>query len=167
MNLHKACDILEIPILCKDNSHQSLISNISLPTSEVIKKAYYKCALKYHPDRNLEDMNSNEKFQEINQAYSFLESYLKIENEMNNQYPSSSHANNANNDNTFFKFKECIDKLVSKINIKDISLSAFEGLNKNTAMNLLQYIDDYYELLGLEKEFVESMHLVVKKKNTK
>lgn len=41
-------------------------------TEEEIKKAYRKLALKYHPDRNPGDKGSEEKFKEINEAYSCL-----------------------------------------------------------------------------------------------
>jgi len=41
-------------------------------TSEEIKKTYRKLALKYHPDRNSSDTNSENKFKEINEAYQVL-----------------------------------------------------------------------------------------------
>ncbi|MCK5426811.1 MAG: DnaJ domain-containing protein, partial [Thermodesulfovibrionia bacterium] len=37
-----------------------------------IKKAYRRLALKYHPDRNLGDKSSEERFKEINEAYACL-----------------------------------------------------------------------------------------------
>lgn len=37
-----------------------------------IKKAYRKLAMKYHPDRNPDDASAEEKFKEIQQAYSIL-----------------------------------------------------------------------------------------------
>jgi molecular chaperone DnaJ len=37
-----------------------------------LKKAFRQLALKYHPDRNPEDKESEEKFKEINEAYSCL-----------------------------------------------------------------------------------------------
>ncbi len=41
-------------------------------TVEEIKKAYRKLALKHHPDKNQGDGDSEEKFKEINEAYSVL-----------------------------------------------------------------------------------------------
>ncbi len=41
-------------------------------TKEEIKKAYRRLAMKYHPDRNSGDKESEKKFKEINEAYSVL-----------------------------------------------------------------------------------------------
>jgi molecular chaperone DnaJ len=41
-------------------------------TPEELKKAYRQMALKYHPDRNQGEKESEEKFKEINEAYSCL-----------------------------------------------------------------------------------------------
>ena len=39
---------------------------------EAIKKAYRRLALKYHPDRNGGDKDSEEKFKEATEAYEVL-----------------------------------------------------------------------------------------------
>ena len=39
---------------------------------QAIKKAYRKLAMKYHPDRNAGDKESEEKFKELNEAYEVL-----------------------------------------------------------------------------------------------
>ena len=41
-------------------------------TKDEIKKAYRKKAMKYHPDRNAGDKESEKKFKEVNEAYSTL-----------------------------------------------------------------------------------------------
>lgn len=41
-------------------------------SKEEIKKAYRRLAMKYHPDRNSWDKNAEEKFKQINEAYSIL-----------------------------------------------------------------------------------------------
>ncbi|MBR3147523.1 MAG: molecular chaperone DnaJ [Eubacterium sp.] len=41
-------------------------------SEEEIKKAFRKMALKYHPDRNQGDKDAEEKFKEVNEAYSVL-----------------------------------------------------------------------------------------------
>jgi molecular chaperone DnaJ len=41
-------------------------------TADDLKKAFRQLAMKYHPDRNPENKESEEKFKEINEAYSVL-----------------------------------------------------------------------------------------------
>ena len=40
--------------------------------ADEIKKAYRKLAMKYHPDRNQGNKQSEDKFKEINEAYEVL-----------------------------------------------------------------------------------------------
>ena len=49
-------------------------------TQDDIKKAFRQLALKYHPDRNPGDKQSEEKFKEINEAYSCLSDTEKRSN---------------------------------------------------------------------------------------
>lgn len=54
---------------------ESLYAILGLPktaTQEEIKKTYRKLALKYHPDKNLDNPEVSEKFKDINRAHSIL-----------------------------------------------------------------------------------------------
>lgn len=53
------------------NFYQTLGVNKSATTDE-IKKAYRKQAMKYHPDRNKGDKSAETKFKELNEAYGTL-----------------------------------------------------------------------------------------------
>lgn len=44
-----------------------------------IKKAYYKLALKYHPDKNPDDTEAKEKFQQLVKVYAVLSNPSKRE----------------------------------------------------------------------------------------
>ena len=58
MDLQKACDILEIT----PNTF----------SATTVKKAYYKQALKWHPDKNKGNLSAAEKFREVCDAYNYL-----------------------------------------------------------------------------------------------
>ena len=60
-------------------------------SSEEIKKAYRKLALKYHPDRNQGDKDAEEKFKEINVAYETLSDDTKKADRKSTRL-NSSHA---------------------------------------------------------------------------
>ena len=52
--------------------YYSILEIEKTATTEEIKKAYRKLAMKYHPDRNKGDKDSEEKFKKINEAYQVL-----------------------------------------------------------------------------------------------
>jgi len=155
MDISNACKILEIEI------------SKSFTLAEV-KKAYYKASLKHHPDHNIGDLDSNARFQKINEAYTFLSSYIQIKQEHteHTQQHTQEHMRqqdehtNIDDDDILIKFiKTLID-----FNIKELSLTAFEGLNKDNSLKLFDYIEKYSSMLGLEAEFVESVRTLTREK---
>ena len=151
MDISKACEILEIEI------------SKSFTLAEV-KKAYYKASLKHHPDHNIGDLDSNGRFQKINEAYTFLSSYIQIKQEHTRQQDEHTRQqdqqNNIDDDDIIIKFiKTLID-----FNIKELSLTAFEGLNKDNSLKIFEYIEKYSSMLGLETEFVEAVRTLTREK---
>jgi len=60
----------------KSNSYYQLLGVNKEATSDEIKKAFRKLSMKWHPDRNKDD-GAEEKFKEINNAYSVLSDPVK------------------------------------------------------------------------------------------
>jgi len=151
MNLTNACNILEI----------------SFPFSESeLKKSYYKAALKYHPDKNIND-DSTKKFQDISLAYDTLKALLDVQEDVqqNIQY-----------DNSFSTlFNEFIQSL-SGINLKkdffediitgckNISYKAFEGINKETSLKIYGYLQQYADILHIEPDVLKNIKNIIQKK---
>ena len=54
-------------------------------TLKELKKQYHMNALKYHPDKNLEDPDASKKFQEIKMAYDYLIPYCVLDTDMDGE----------------------------------------------------------------------------------
>lgn len=54
------------------NDYYSLLGVAKSATADEIKKAYRKLAVKYHPDKNPDDKQAEDKFKEISEAYEVL-----------------------------------------------------------------------------------------------
>eukprot|EP00689_Sawyeria_marylandensis_P003567 EC826024.1.p1 GENE.EC826024.1~~EC826024.1.p1 ORF type:complete len:233 (+),score=124.15 EC826024.1:36-734(+) len=62
-----------------DNKFYDILGVKKEATQDEIRLAYKKLALKFHPDKNLDDKNAAEKFKEINAAYEVLKDEKKRE----------------------------------------------------------------------------------------
>ena len=67
--------------------YYEVLGVVRTATVEEIKKAYRKKAIKYHPDRNPDDIKAEEKFKEAAEAYEILSDTAKRE-----QYDRFGHA---------------------------------------------------------------------------
>jgi hypothetical protein len=162
-------------------------------TKEKIKKQYYKLALKYHPDKNNNSIEANEKFKAINEAYLF---FMNEYNEINDDTCNSNDTNNSLNANfdfvsllsskdtifyinllssfIFSIIKEDINSSITSI-IKNIVISANNTLTKNilTELNTLdkyQLIEiytllcKYQDVFHIKQETLEFVSLLIKDK---
>ena len=141
-------------------------------TKEYIKKQYRKLALKNHPDKNGNSIESNEKFKQINEAYNYLKREIgseELEEENISDYNSSLYVDILKE---FMKtmfvgtYNEVLSKIVNDILIagKKLSVKLFDGLDKDTAMHIYSFLSNHRTTLHLTGEILEIIREIVIKK---
>ena len=111
---------------------------------DTIKKAYRKLALKWHPDKNPNNIEeSTEKFNDISEAYEVLSN-----NQKRNKYDTFGSVNNEEHNNVnaqeifkhFFNSNNLDDLLSSKFNTLNINNSFTTNINTNINTNIMKYL---------------------------
>lgn len=163
MNLNDAFETLEL-----DTNNKSYISK------ETIKKQYRKLALKYHPDKNGNTKESNERFKKINEAYEYLYNLYNDNDDKNVETKEPNYSQSSLYTDILKQFiqssfeKEVLSKIVSKIigAGKRISTELFNELDKDTALNIFSFLSNNRSTLHLSQEILDLVRdIVVKKYN--
>ena len=135
-------------------------------TLALVKKKYYKMALRFHPDKNKKE-GSAERFRECNEAYVFLQQHLNVEVEEENS-------------NYLSLIKKCIRTMFPDIqwndiflestvtgilkNCKKASLKIFNGINKDKALELYAFLSTHREVFSLSDAILKEMYAMLQKK---
>jgi len=153
MNFDKAIEILELP---KNFVERDL------------KKAYYKKALLYHPDKN-KDVAATEMFKKIGASYAFLQKHKKMTidipplnfHDMVKKCLQFIHLENKW-ENIF------IDTTLQSIlmNCKEIPLKVFEVLRKNKAIEIYEFLCKHKDMFSIPDNTLLKMLKIIKKKVT-
>ena len=135
-------------------------------TERELKKAYFKQALKYHPDKN-KDENTKVRFQDIGEAYGFL---LKNGKDYK--------------DYTKLSFRQMLEKCLQMIQVesdwetlfvqttlhsllldyKNISIKVFETMRKERALEVYEFFVKYGDIFSISEDWLLKMRNIIKKK---
>jgi len=144
-------------------------------TLDFLKKKYHKQALIHHPDKNGNTIESKEKFQKINDAYDYLKREICCNNSENDN-------NDNDNDSSAFswtsilqmfmmgilegKYNDLFLKIVNDIvcGYKTISVKLFEGLSKDTCLDLYMFLSKHRSTFKLNDEILEKVRDIVLQK---
>jgi hypothetical protein len=164
MDYKKAFEILEI---------DTINTNYNDITIELIKKKYHKLALQNHPDKNGNTPESNEKFQQINEAYNYLKREIK------NIDPTNYNNTDVNDDQTssvYFdilklfikglldgKYNDIFINIIQDIvsGYKKISLKLFDDLDRENAINVYLFLSKYKTILHLSDTILDEIKTIV------
>ena len=173
MNYKKAFEILEI------DENEINYNSITL---KYLKKIYHKLALKNHPDKNGNTVESTEKFKQINEAYNYLKREIKhlnnSENKKNNTDDLDTDSNDSNDSESSMytnilkvfvmgvfdgKYSDIILKIIKNIVTscsevtKNISFSLFDELDKETSLHIYSFLSKYRSVFHLSQELLDKV----------
>lgn len=142
-------------------------------TNTYLKKQYRKLALKNHPDKNGNSIESNEKFKRINEAYEYLKREMgSDESEEEENIPDYNSSLYFDILKEFMKtmfhgtYNEMLSKIVNDILIagRKLSVKLFDGLDKDTAVHIYSFLSNFRTTLHLTVEILDIIREIVIKK---
>ena len=154
MDHKRALEILEIDVV----DYQKI-------NLDYLKKKYHKLALQNHPDKNDNTIESNEQFKQINEAYNFLKreiDHLNFNETNDYEYTDILHLFLAGLMNG--KYTELFTKIIKEIVTtykSNISTTIFEGLDRETALNVYSFLSKYHSLFHLSPNVLKQVKEII------
>jgi len=138
-------------------------------TEKELRKAYYKKAILWHPDKNRGDgeETAKDKFQNLGEAYAFLQKHKKITIE---NVPTTlreiierclSFLKTENKWEDIF-LQTTIRTLL--LNYKKIPIKIFEALTKEKSLEIYDFLFKHKDIFSISDEWLERMKEIIKKK---
>ena len=177
MNIQLALDLLDIDTLRSGN-----YSNL---TNEYVKRKYHKMALRFHPDKNGNTIESTKQFQKISEAYIYLVKELELDISSDNIFVSSKENEDDTRDDTNMyttilsvflsgilkvssnMMSELLINVIKDIVIngyKVISIKLIDELDKEMSLELYNFLNKYKHVLYIDTESLELVSSLIKEK---
>jgi len=140
-------------------------------THEFLKKKYHKQALLYHPDKNGNTLESNEKFKKINEAYDYLK--REINTDLFREDDDIDSTESWENILKLFimsilegKYTDLFSKIINDIvsGYKNISVKLFDGLSKDMTLEVYAFLSKYRSTFNLNEEILEKVKDIILQK---
>ena len=177
MDIQLACNLLDIDDLTRGN-----YTNL---TYDYVKRKYHKMALKWHPDKNGNTTEATQRFQKINEAYTYLITELELTND--NDFVSSSSFNqdkDKDKDGQMYtsllsvflsgilkvdtkSMTDLLVKIVKDIVLngsKVISTKIIDDLDKEKSLELYNFLNKYKHILYISPETLDFVSSLIKEK---
>ena len=136
-------------------------------TDRELKKAYYKNAIKYHPDKNGGCEEATEKFKKIKKAYDFLSNESNIQENIDDMSYSSIIKKCIYFVMPDFQWDEMfLDSTIQTVlkDCKKASMKLFEQLSKDKAFEVYVFLSKHKDILNLEDNMLNDMLDIIKNK---
>ena len=149
------------------------ILEINIPINEltykIIRKAYLKASLKYHPDKN---GGNKEKFNDVLESYEFLCKYISEQERFFKQEPEKNFDilleelitkyYPPKNDWTKIFIKTTIKNILNKC--ENLPYTIFEKLEKNRACEVFTFLEKINDYGIIKKNVMENIKKIIKEK---
>lgn len=154
MNRKFACEVLGLDY-----------HDIKCFSLQEVRSMYHKLALKHHPDKNGNNLESNEKFKQVQAAYEFLREDIEsstdyvVDEEENKKEEATS---------TLYKtllmkflaplvegkYREILKEIIMNVK-QNISLDFLDKMDKETSMFIYVFLSKYSSLFHLNEDFLK------------
>jgi DnaJ-class molecular chaperone len=159
-------------------------------THDELKKNYRLLALKHHPDKNENSVESCEIFKEINSAYLFLSNFdISLESHASHSFKegdnTDTHEDSGGSNSYVSIFRIFIQSLLKKMtsvsqentsttintlikiiveDCHELSLKMFEDLDKDAAYNIYEIITTYHKAFHISAEKLALFEKIMRNK---
>ena len=173
MDLYMALDLLDI---------DQKIPCINL-THEYVKRKYHKMALRFHPDKNGNTIEATQRFQRINEAYTYLVTEFVSSSASKEDNLEQNNTEQTTNDKMYTSLLSVFLSSILQVNskivsdllvkvIKDIvingykviSMKLIEELDKDMLLELYNFLNKYKHILYISPETLEFVSSLIKEK---